>query len=330
MENLSNKLNILIERMKSLQTTFYKEQGVNDLWSNSKVYEIIIANGLSHNLIPGHSGSRDAIDNNNIKYEYKHFKKLSSNHSWTFNDYSENTIKGLIDNEYRLIFAHINDENYPPKFDWYYQIEGIDVGNYLAEATKSIKNNRKMINISENQIKRFLVSSEKIFVKNNYVQKYQMYLKEIFDITEALEKLTGVKNSLTSNKFWEIFIAYQLGHKVNSEQGGRKGAHDAYDEFGNSYEYKVSKSFSWNFQDISNEVLDKYYNDAAIILAVVDKENFLVKAIFSVKPQIAVPFIKEKLKTKMNKLKIQNKEIRRKQISLSKGDLKFLQSSKLF
>ena len=187
-----------------------------------------------------------------------------------------------------------------------------------------------MINISENQIKRFLVSSEKIFVKNNYVQKYQMYLKEIFDITEALEKLTGVKNSLTSNKFWEIFIAYQLGHKVNSEQGGRKGAHDAYDKFGHSYEYKVSKSFSWNFQDISNEVLDKYYNDAAIILAVVDKENFLVKAIFSVKPQIAVPFIKEKLKTKMNKLKIQNKEIRRKQISLSKGDLKFLQSSKLF
>ena len=330
MENLSNKLNILIERMKSLQTTFYEEQGVNDLWSNSKVYEIIIANGLSHNLIPGHSGSRDAIDNNNIKYEYKHFKKLSSNHSWTFNDYSENTIKGLIDNEYRLIFAHINDENYPPIFDWYYQIEGIDVGNYLVEATKSIKNNRKMINISENQIKRFLVSSEKIFVKNNYLQKYQMYLKEIFDITAALEKLTGVKNSLTSNKFWEIFISYQLGHKVNSEQGGRKGAHDAYDEFGNSYEYKVSKSFSWNFQDISNEVLDKYYNDAAIILAVVDKENFMVKAIFSVKPQIAVPFIKEKLKTKMNKLKIQNKEIRRKQISLSKGDLKFLQSSKLF
>ncbi|GIR03638.1 MAG: hypothetical protein CM15mP13_2320 [Pseudomonadota bacterium] len=33
--------------MKSLQTTFYEEQGVNDLWSNSKVYEIIIANGLS-------------------------------------------------------------------------------------------------------------------------------------------------------------------------------------------------------------------------------------------------------------------------------------------
>ena len=49
MEDSSDKLNILIERMKSLQTTFYEEQGVNDLWSNSKVYEIIIANGLSHN-----------------------------------------------------------------------------------------------------------------------------------------------------------------------------------------------------------------------------------------------------------------------------------------
>ena len=187
-----------------------------------------------------------------------------------------------------------------------------------------------MINISENQIKRFLVSSEKIFVKNNNLQKYQIYLKEIFNITKELEMLTGVKNSLTSNKFWEIFIANQLGHKVNSEQGGRKGAHDAYDEYGNSYEYKVSKSFSWNFQDISNEVLDKYYNDSAIILAVVDKENFLVKSIFSVKPKIAVPFIKEKLETKINKLKIQKKEIRRKQISLSKVDLKYLNSREIF
>ena len=330
MDNLSNKLNLLIERMKNLQTIFYKEQGVNDLWSNSKVYEIIIANGLSHNLIPGHSGSRDAFDNDNIKYEYKHFKKLSSNHSWTFNDYSENTIKELINNEYRLIFAHIDDEIYPPKFDWYYQIDGRDVGNYLAEATKSIKNNRKMINISENKIKQFLIHSEKIFIKNDILQKYKIYLKEIFSITKELEILTGVKNSLTSNKFWEIFIANQLGHKVNSEQGGRKGAHDAYDEYGNSYEYKVSKSFSWNFQDISGEVLNKYYSDKAIILAVVDKENFLVKAIFSVQPKIAVPFIKEKLETKINKFKIQKKEIRRKQISLSKGDLKFLNSSKIF
>ena len=53
-----------------------------------------------------------------------------------------------------------------------------------------------MINISENQIKRFLVNSEKIFVKNNNVQKYQMYLKEIFDITKTLEMLTGVNTHL--------------------------------------------------------------------------------------------------------------------------------------
>ena len=64
-----------------------------------------------------------------------------------------------------------------------YQIEGIDVGNYLAEATKSIKNNRKMINISENQIKRYLVSGEKIFVKNNELkmmkdQKYSTYTRD--------------------------------------------------------------------------------------------------------------------------------------------------------
>ena len=37
--------------------------------------------------------------------------------------------------------------------------------------------------------------------------------------------------------------------------------HDAEDDAGNLYEYKISKSYSWNFQDISDAVLKKYEDD---------------------------------------------------------------------
>ena len=127
-----------------------------------------------------------------------------------------------------------------------------------------------MINVSPKQICNYL-GYEKKYINNKTNQKYKNYLNEIFNITKELEFLTGVKNSLTSNKFWEIFIANHLGHKVNSEQGGRRGPHDAYNDRGESFEYKVSKNHSWNFQDISEDVLNKYYDDKAIILAVVDK-----------------------------------------------------------
>ena len=63
--------NNLILRMKKIQGIFLHEQGVNDIWSNSKVYEILVANSLNHDLIPGHSGSRDAKDSNNTEYEGK-------------------------------------------------------------------------------------------------------------------------------------------------------------------------------------------------------------------------------------------------------------------
>ena len=48
-----------------------------------------------------------------------------------------------------------------------------------------------------------------------------------------------VKNILTSNKIWEVITSVHLNHNVNSEQGGRKGSHDAYDKTGNQYEYKI-------------------------------------------------------------------------------------------
>tara|TARA_X000000950_G_scaffold285153_1_gene390241 strand:+ start:917 stop:1264 length:348 start_codon:yes stop_codon:yes gene_type:complete len=102
--------NDLILRMRKIQEIFFQEQGVNDIWSNSKVYEILIANSLNHELIPGHSGTRDAKNLNNVEYEYKHYKELSSNHSWTFNDFTDNTINKLIKDEYSIIFAHINDK----------------------------------------------------------------------------------------------------------------------------------------------------------------------------------------------------------------------------
>ena len=91
--------------MKEIQMIFMEEQKVDDIWSNNKVTKILIADKLQHDLIPGHSGSRDAIKDNR-EYEYKHFKQESSNHSWTFNDYSDNTIKTLLEINMTL-FLHI-------------------------------------------------------------------------------------------------------------------------------------------------------------------------------------------------------------------------------
>ena len=140
-----------------------------------------------------------------------------------------------------------------------------------------------------------------------------------------MEELTGIKNLLTSNKFWEYLVAIELNHKVNSEQGGRAGAHDAYDNEGKSYEYKVSKTTSWNFQDISENVLKKYYEDEAIILAIVDKKNLRVTSIYSALPQNVVPRLEEKLAEK--KLRLGN--LRRLQVSLSKGDLEKVKAKRL-
>ena len=126
---------------------------------------------------------------------------------------------------------------------------------------------------------------------------------------------------ITSNKIWEVVVAAQLGHKVNGEQGGRAGAHDASDPDGKWYEYKVAKATTWNFQDISDAVLLKYYETAEIICATVDKTNFLVQKIYSITPELLVPVLRTLRDAKSAKLEKEGKEMRRNQISLSKKAL---------
>ena len=142
----------VVDELKRIQKIFHNEFDVDDIWTNSKVFEIITANEFNHELIPGHSGSRDAREGSKI-FEYKHFKKSSSNHSWTFNDYSDNTFDKL-EKTHRVIFAHINDVDYgfPGKLDWYYSVSGKVIADYLRVHTKPLKNNRDAINISAKQL----------------------------------------------------------------------------------------------------------------------------------------------------------------------------------
>jgi hypothetical protein len=294
---------------------------VNDIWSNSKIYEVLIANTLGQNMIPGHSGSLDAKDSSSKEYEYKHFKETSSNHSWTFNDYSDQTIRKLRNHVHQVIFAHINDIKHPPHFDWAYIVPGADVADYLDKYTQGMQNARRMINLSANQIESRIGLKPVDYPEMIASGPYESLLRRIFKLSKELEQLVAVDNVLTSNKFWEVLVSVPLGHQVNSEQGGRAGAHDAADELGRDYEYKVSKSKSWNFQDISENVLNKYLNCEEIVLAVVDKQKISVSQIWVAKPSDVVPVLREKLSAKKKDYESRSKELRRLQVSLSSGDL---------
>lgn len=319
---------LLINSYKSIQTDFLNEFHVDDIFSNSKIYEIIIANELNHNLIPGHSGSKDAESDSGEIFEYKHYKKSSSNHTWTFNDFTDTTIEELKRCDY-VIFAHIDDTIFPEKFDWFYKVRGSSVSDFLFEATKKIKNKRKMINVSKNNIELVMGSTIEQVKKRND-GKYSKWLGQIYSIEKEIEKCTNVNHLLTSNKIWEILVAVELNHNVNSEQGGREGAHDAFDSIGNQYEYKVSKNHSWNFQDISENVLNKYLSDSSIILAVVDKTNIKVEHIYSAPPEKVILRLREKLFEKEERFKLKGSEVRRLQVSLSKGDLVKVGATKIF
>jgi hypothetical protein len=158
-----------------------------------------------------------------------------------------------------------------------------------------------MINISQKQINEFFADSphiKKIGVPRDKSQmfngKYCAELESIFLSVKDLEDALGLKNLLTSSKLWELVVAEKLGHFVNSEQGGRAGAHDAQDSQGRWYEYKVDNSIGWSFQDISDAVLRKYTGLEAFILAVVDKPNFTVKEIYRVETKKLIDVIREK------------------------------------
>lgn len=333
MSTIYNKNEIfpLINKLKEIQYIFFEKYGVNDIFSNSKFYEIIIANQLNHTPIPGHSGSRDAKDPiTNEEFEYKHYKETSSNHSWTFNDYTDNTIEHL--KTCTVVFAHINDKDfkYPGLMDWFYEIPGKYISNYLKESTKKIENTRKMINVSPSQLNS--LGYLPIFVDTdkhlNYEGNFQELLYGISNISEELENITKIEKILTSNKIWELLVALELNHKVNAEQGGRLGAYDAIDASGNTYEYKVYKTRNWNFQDISENVLTKYLSDKAMILAVVNKYDMKIDEIFSISPEDAVHKLREKLYKKIENLNKQGKEIRRLQINLTYSDIKNMKSFK--
>lgn len=314
-----NKEEILKLRddLLKIQNIFYEKFGVDDIISNSKIYEILIANILRHDLIRGHSGSRDASDSSGNQYEYKHFKQTSSNKSWTFNDYSDNTIEKLRQTK-SVIFAHINDLVDPSIFDWYYEVEGKIVSKYLTEHTSSIQNTRKMINVSPNQITTRL-DIKKIYNNQNANGIYSKELSKLSNCVKKLELATNIKNLMTSNKIWELFTAIELNHNVNSEQGGRAGAHDAYDENYNLFEYKISKSTTWNFQDISDNVLNKYKEIKNFILVVKDPFNIEIKKIYFVKVEPTIKRLIEKLEEKRIKT---GGNLRRLQVSLSMKDIK--------
>ena len=322
------QINICLAELAEIQLFFRKKYGVNDIFSNSKFYEIIIANQLEHTPIPGHSGSRDARDINGNEIEYKHFKETSSNHSWTFNDFSDNLISHM--HEYSFVFAHIDDKNYkyPGIMDWYYLVNGAIMEKYLSVATQKITNSRKMINVSPKQLEELGIHKHyaNATAAKEYEGVFKNHLLRISSISERLEKLTGVDKILTSNKLYELLVALKMNHKVNPENGGRLGAHDAEDKYGNTYEYKVYKTRNWNFQDISDAVLDKYLLDKKIILAVVDKEKLKVEEIYSADPSELVPIIRQKLQKRIEKLEAEGRTLRRKQISLNYSDVVVLDS----
>ncbi len=329
----NSELNDLILQLQQIQNGLEEQFGISDIYSNSKFYEIMISNELEHTPIAGHSGTRDGKTSNG-EFEYKHFKESSSNHSWTFNDYSDETIEKL-KGAHSVIFAHIDDMNKNhPIFDWYLQVDGNTCSKYLKRRTETLlkkqpkgkPNARRMINFSANQLENDLQIS-KIYI-NPIKEKgrFTEGLNKIIELTNKIERITCIDQILTSNKFWEMLVAKEIGHDVLSEQSG----HDAIDKDGKFYEYKVAVDSKWNFQDISDSVLTKYITDEKIILAIVNKHEISVKKIYIADSEITVARLKEKLTERAQKYKKQNKEIRRNSISFSKGDLKKIKAQKIF
>lgn len=329
----NSELNDLISQLQQTQNDLQEQFGISDIYSNSKFYEIMIANELRHTPIAGHSGTRNGktVDG---EFEYKHFKESSTNHSWAFNDYSDATIEKLKGAQ-SVIFAHIDDtDKNQPKFDWYIEVDGNSCSTYLKNKTDNLlltqprgkPNARRMINFSANQLENDLKIIKTSVEPIKEQGRFTTGLNKILEISNNLEKTTGISQILTSNKLWELLVAKEIGHNVLSEQSG----HDAIDEHGKFYEYKVATNPNWNFQDISESVLNKYLSDEKIVLAIVDKHQISLKEIHVAEPEIVVRRLKEKIEEKNERYKKEGKEIRRLMTSLSKGDLKKINAQKIF
>lgn len=296
-----------LKRLKNLSDAFYGK-GIEDIYTNSKIYEILIAEYFGHKIINGHAKSPDATDGAENLYEYKHFKLSSSNHTWTFNDFSDTTISKL-SRVKEVYFVIIDDEDIIPDIQIVYAVEGEEVAEYLRHSTLKIENKRKMINVSPSQI----LKNMNYHIIRPEKQDISEELKDVFYTAHRIEDITGVRGILTSNKLWELLVAVKLGHRINPEQK----KHDAYDGKG-TYEYKISKRDTWIFQDISENVLNSYLQDEKIVLAVVDKKRFVINRIYLCNPQEIV----EILHNKLLRLKKRKKTIRRLVAAINAGDIK--------
>lgn len=287
----------LIDKLRAL-SDFFRENGIADIYTNSKIFEVLIANQLGHQIINGHAYTPDAKDQHGNFYEYKHYKQSSSNHTWTFNDFTVRTIEKL----YRIHSVHfvvINDASTIPAIEKIYCVSGAEVAKYMEISVQNIWNKRKMINISAHQITENmqyeLMWPKDIAlqhpVKSCFETVCSTALEEIFLTAGKIEQIIHVDGILTSNKLWELLVACHLNHRINSEQK----KHDAYDVNGKTYEYKVSTRPLWTFQDISENVLASYQNDEKIILALVDKSKFAVNGIIACHPNAVIELLKKKL-----------------------------------
>ncbi len=300
----------LLYNLKIL-SDYFSSIGIDDIYTNSKIYEVLMAYSFNHRIINGHAYTPDAEDEFGNLYEYKHFKVSSSNHTWTFNDFSDKTIEHLNEIAY-VYFSIIDDTIIVPKIAKTYIVSGKEVSRYLVSATLDIQNQRKMINISETQIRNNMAHK----LISSYNHKPWKELNEVFLVANELEKTMNIHGILTSNKLWELLVGLKLNHTVNSDQK----KHDASDKYGNTFEYKVSSNAHWTFQDISENVLDSYLSDKCIILAVVNKKDFLVERIYACCPPIIVSILKEKLSEKSKK----NEEVRRLSASIGIKDVKYM------
>lgn len=316
-------LNYYINELKSIQKEFEKEFNCPDIFSSSKFFEVLVADKLGHIMIGGFSGNRDARDSIGNEYEYKHYKESSSNHTWTFNDFSDATIKKL-NTVKSVVFSHLDDSGEIPIFDWCYIVPGKDVAAFLQKATQKITNKRKMINVSARQIEKNL-KIQKTIIASSKKGAYCKLINKVFSITKDIEKIVGTKNILTSNKLWEILVANKLGHIVITEQT----KFDAIDKQGRYYEYKVSRSHSWQFEDISDNVLMKFKEVNKIILATIDKTNFEVLDILEVDPIKTIDLLEKKLHLK--KLKYESKGgLRRLQVAITLKEVKKIGGKSVF
>lgn len=308
-------------KLKNIQEEFGELTNEYDIYSSSKFYEIIIANMLEHHILPGAHGA-DAFDDSKKRYEYKHYKESSTNHTWTFNDYTDKTLSEL--KSRIVLFVHINDVGITNPFkyiDWYYQVDGNVISNYISKWSQKSGNKRKMINISISQLENDC-GSKRIFV-NSYSAKgeYSDYIVKIFKCIECLEKMTKTENLLTSNKLWELFLANKLDHKINSKQGGSGGKHDAQDSELRKYEYKISQKTSWTFEDMSDYVIENMRFLDGIYLSQIDKRKFEIKKILLLDTNKTMDLIKQKRDDIIAEKEKNNEKVRRLNVSVSFGEV---------